>query len=65
VLTIPAAANSGNELTLYDQANNAGSFPVTVAPVSGSVVGVAVLSRNRGVLRLLDSQGGCGWVVVE
>jgi hypothetical protein len=65
VLTIPTAANSGNELVVYDQANNAGAFPITVTPVSGSVVGVPVLSRNRGTIRLLDSAGGFGWVVIE
>jgi hypothetical protein len=65
VLTIPAAANSGNELVVFDQANNAGAFPITVTPVSGTVTGIAVVSRNRGTVRLLDSAGGFGWVVIE
>jgi hypothetical protein len=65
VLTVPTAANSGNELVVFDQANNAGAFPITVTPVSGTVTGIAVVSRNRGTLRLLDAKVGYGWIVVE
>jgi hypothetical protein len=64
ILTIPTAANSGNEMIVWDQANNAGAFPITVVPLTGAITGIAVISRNRGLLRLLDTQGGYGWLLV-
>jgi hypothetical protein len=64
ILTIPTWTGSGNEMLIFDQANNAGQFPITAVPVSGAVIGVPIISRNRGLLRLLDAQSLSSWLVV-
>lgn len=59
---IPSSTGSNQFIWIFDFEGNAGTYPITAVPESGSITGVNEVYTNNGSIILLDTS--VGWISV-